>query len=122
MAINPTQKKGSYIIVNRAVLMLSKIMLHPLRHLLDALSDEELSSRHSDPTFLGPDFFHPIYVPRSFFKWKILDLDPDTLDNDSRPHLNRFYDLLSMHATSWEEANLFVASVFSSFSNYSIRW
>ncbi|CAL1711496.1 unnamed protein product [Somion occarium] len=104
VAINPTQKKGSYIIVNRAVLMLSKII------------------RHSDPTFLGPDFFHPIYVPRSFFKWKILDLDPDTLDNDSRPHLNRFYDLLSMHATSWEEANLFVASVFSSFSNYSIRW
>ncbi|CAL1711510.1 unnamed protein product [Somion occarium] len=122
VAINPTRKKGSYVIVNRAVLMLSKIVLHPLRHLLEPLSDEALSSRRADPTFLGPDFFHPTYVPRSFFTWDILDLDRDTLDNDSRPHLNRLYDLLSMHATSWEEVNLFIANIFSSFSDYSIRW
>ncbi|CAL1711500.1 unnamed protein product [Somion occarium] len=96
VAINPTRKKGSCIIVNRAVLMLSKIVLHPLRRVLEPLSDKALSSRHADPAFLGPDFFHPIYVQRSFFDWAHLEVDPDRLDNDSKPHLTRLYDLLSI--------------------------
>ncbi|CAL1706361.1 unnamed protein product [Somion occarium] len=99
---------------------LASIHIYPLRGTFIPLSKDALRSRHLDEDNLGPDFIHRVHTPR-------IDALPEWLDvedhlEDTAPHLNRLYDLLVMSTLGWPDVNLFIASAFSSFSEYSVQW
>ncbi|CAL1706369.1 unnamed protein product [Somion occarium] len=100
---------------------LASIYLYPLRRTLIPLSADDLRSNHLDKDYCGPDFLHRLHTPRrdvDNIKW----LEVDDHQEDTVPHLNRLYDLLMMSTTHWLEINLFIASMFASFSEYSVQW
>ncbi|CAL1706353.1 unnamed protein product [Somion occarium] len=121
VTILPTVVEDSdeLVIVNNLLFSLSKIMLHPLRHLLVPLSKETMSAYRFADSHIGPNFLHSLHVPRSHFDWKVLEVD---LGENTRPHLARLYDLLIMSATCWEDVSIFLANVFAGFSSYAVRW
>ena len=46
----------------------------------------------------------------------------DTEKYDTRAFLNRICDILMMTTITWGDINIFIASMFSSFSEYSLLW
>ncbi|CAL1706355.1 unnamed protein product [Somion occarium] len=120
VAVVPTVRKpGNIVVVNTLLFSLSEVMLHPLRHLLAPLSKETMSAHRFADNHVGPNFLHSLHVPRSHFDWKVLKVD---LGENTRPHLARLYDLLTMSATCWEDVSIFLANVFAGFSSYAVRW
>ncbi|CAL1706372.1 unnamed protein product [Somion occarium] len=112
-------RSGALVIVNTLLFSLSKVMLHPLRHLLLPLSKDTMSARRFADSHVGPDFLHSLHVPRSNFSWKILKVD---LGENTEPHLARLYDLLTMSTACWVDVSIFLANVFTGFSLYAVRW
>lgn len=109
---------------------LLSIHLHPIRHILRPLSDDEILQNHLSDTYVGPDFLHRPHVPRMNFNLNAADMDEreqdvkdrETAKHDIRAYLYRICDILMMTTLTWGDINLFVASMFSSFSEYSLLW
>ena len=75
---------------------------------------------------LYPDFYLAPHLPRRRrVRFPAVDervIAMDHGDWGSFPHQIRCYDVLTTRVTMWEEFNLIVASAFSGFSGYELRW
>lgn len=98
---------------------LAKVLLKRVKHLLKPLDAECVNTNSKDPVYCGPDFIHPICVPRSRFLWEPLALNEETT---TEPHLTKLYDILSSSVDHSKDINIFVANTLSCFAGYAVAW
>ena len=106
------------------------LYLYPIRHILRPLSDDEMWKIHLSSNDFGPDFLHRPHVPRmnldlgaaARYEQEYNLKGRDTEKYDTRAFLNRICDILMMTTITWGDINIFIASMFSSFSEYSLLW
>ncbi|KAK7692390.1 hypothetical protein QCA50_004015 [Cerrena zonata] len=105
---------------SRCMMMsLTKLALKPIRHMLKPLKFEEIKANSSNFEYLGPDFLHPLSIPRSKFHWPTMVSDPR---KTTEPHAAKLYDFLTMSTTTYADINIFVANAFANHSGYSVQW
>ena len=97
--------------------VLPRIVIHSIRSILRPIRNETVQKNHISSDYEGPDFAHPVHIPRSHHR------DRPTEDNFGiDASLLRCYDFLTMDTRFWEDINIFVASVFSNSAGYSVLW
>lgn len=98
---------------------LVKILLENSKDVLQPLDKLQVERNSEDPEYCGPDFLHPINVPRSLFAWSILGV---TRKTTTEPHLTKLWDILSLSVTRNRDINLYIANTFASLSGYNVNW
>ena len=98
---------------------LSKILLSQIEHLLQPLEQDQVRRNARDQNYHGPDFIHPIRVPRSYFVWEILRVSRKTT---TEPHLTKLYDILSLYTLYHRDVNIHIANSFANLAKYRVVW
>ena len=96
-----------------------KILLKRVQHLLQPLPPDQVQRNSQDQSYSGPDFIHPIDVPRSNFSWEILRVSRETT---TEPHLTKLYDVLSLYTLYNRDINIWIANTFANMAGYDVKW
>lgn len=75
---------------------------------------------------MGPDFAHPIHMPRTQFRegeWDdVIEEKTPYLAHVYDPQLPRVYDILTAAFTTWNDLSMFLAYPFSGFHGLTVKW
>ena len=120
MPINVPTRLESYKGITRDLVhLVAKSLLKHVQHVLRPLTRDQVQTNADNQDYLGPDFIHPINVPRSKFHWGFLGV---TRKTTTEPHLTKLYDFLKLHTIYYRDVNIHIANLFSYFSGYDIIW
>ena len=120
MPINVPTRLESYKGITRDLVhLVAKSLLKHVQHILRPLTRDQVQTNADNQDYLGPDFIHPINVPRSKFHWGFLGVARKTT---TEPHLTKLYDFLKLHAVYYRDVNIHIANLFFCLAGYNIIW
>ncbi|KAJ3555415.1 hypothetical protein NM688_g2590 [Phlebia brevispora] len=100
----------------------SALFFHRLRKRISPLTEEEITERHLSGRFGGPDFQHPLHIPRSIFERTSSVVDNVHEGKMTLPYYFKASDFLGMVACDWSDISVFIANTLAGFSSYSVQW
>lgn len=98
---------------------LTRLVTRPIRGLFKPLQFTQLQKNSGNDDYLGPDFLHPLSIPRSKFLWPAMTSNPR---ETTEPHAAKLYDILTMSTADYRDINIFIANTFASHSGYNVQW